>query len=211
MKQILIADDHEVVKSGLRAIIESRPDWAVCGEAVNGRDAFARTLETKPDVAILDYSMPFMTGVEVSRRIRSSHLRTEVLILTMHESEAILAEVLMAGVRGFLLKSDARGHLIAAIEALLEHRPYFTSMVLEKLLQDYQLRKRDRPAIELSSREQNVVQLVAEGHTNRSIGVVLDLSVKTVETHRASAMRKLGVSSTAELVRYAIRTKLIGP
>ena len=121
------------------------------------------------------------------------------------------AEVLMAGVRGFLLKSDARGHLIAAIEALLEHRLYFTGVVLEKLLQDYQLSKRDRPAIELSSREQNVVQLVAEGHTNRSIGVVLDLSVKTVETHRASAMRKLGVSSTAELVRHAIRTKLIGP
>jgi DNA-binding NarL/FixJ family response regulator len=211
VKRILIADDHEVVRSGLRAIIESRADWVVSGEAVNGKDAFARTLETKPDVAILDYSMPLMTGTEVSRRIKSSHLRTEVLILTMHESEAILAEVLMAGVRGFLLKSDARSHLIAAIEALLEHRPYFTSTVLEKLLQDYQLSKRDRPAIELSSREQNVVQLVAEGHTNRSIGAVLDLSVKTVETHRASAMRKLGVSSTAELVRYAIRTKLIGP
>jgi len=211
VKRILIADDHEVVRSGLRAIIESRADWVVSGEAINGKDAFARTLETKPDVAILDYSMPLMTGTEVSRRIKSSHLRTEVLILTMHDSEAILAEVLMAGVRGVLLKSDARGHLIAAVEALLEHRPYFTSMVLEKLLQDYQLGKRDRPTIELSSREQNVVQLVAEGHTNRSIGAVLDLSVKTVETHRASAMRKLGVSSTAELVRYAIRTKLIGP
>lgn len=211
VKRILIADDHEVVRSGLRAIIESRADWVVSAEAVNGKDAFARTLETRPDVAILDYSMPYMTGTEVSRRIKSSHLRTEVLILTMHENEAILAEVLMAGVRGFLLKSDARGHLIAAIEALLEHRLYFTGVVLEKLLQDYQLSKRDRPAIELSSREQNVVQLVAEGHTNRSIGVVLDLSVKTVETHRASAMRKLGVSSTAELVRYAIRTKLIGP
>lgn len=211
VKRILIADDHEVVRSGLRAIIESRPDWTVSGEAVNGKDALAQTLETKPDVAIFDYSMPFMTGAEVSRRIKSSHLRTEVLILTMHESEALLAEVLMAGVRGFLLKSDARGHLIAAIEALLEHRPYFTSLVLEKLLQDYQLSKRDKPAIELSSREQNVVQLVAEGHTNRSIGAVLELSVKTVETHRASAMRKLGVSSTAELVRYAIRTKLIGP
>ena len=210
MKRILIADDHEVVRSGLRAIIESRADWAVSGEAVNGKDAFVRTQEMKPDVAILDYSMPLMTGVEVSRRIRSSHLRTEVLILTMHDSEAILAEVLMAGVRGFLLKSDARGHLIAAVEALLEHRPYFSSLVLEKLLHDYQLSQRDRPAIELSSREHNVVQLIAEGHTNRSIGAVMDLSVKTVETHRASAMRKLGVSSTAELVRYAIRAKLVG-
>jgi DNA-binding NarL/FixJ family response regulator len=211
VKQILIADDHEVVRSGLRAIIESRAGWAVSGEAANGKDALERTLETRPDVAILDYSMPLMTGTEVSRRIKSKHLRTEVLILTMHESEAILAEVLVAGARGLLLKSDARDHLIAAIEALLEHRPYFTSLALEKLLREYQLNNRDRPAIELSSREQNVVQLVAEGYTNRSIGAVLDLSVKTVETHRASAMRKLGVSSTAELVRYAIRKNLIGP
>ena len=211
MKQILIADDHEVVRSGLRAIIESRAGWAISGEAANGKDAFELTLETRPDVAILDYSMPLMTGTEVSRRIKSSHLRTEVLILTMHESEAILAEILVTGARGFLLKSDARDHLIAAIEALLEHRPYFTGLVLEKLLREYQLSNRDRPAIELSSREQNVVQLVAEGYTNRSIGAVLDLSVKTVETHRASAMRKLGVSSTAELVRYAIRKNLIGP
>jgi DNA-binding NarL/FixJ family response regulator len=152
-----------------------------------------------------------MTGTEVSRRIRSNHLRTEVLILTMHQSEALLAEILMAGARGLLLKSDARDHLIAAVEELLEHRPYFTSLVLEKLLREYQLSNRDRPAVELSSREQNVVQLVAEGYTNRSIGAVLDLSVKTVETHRASAMRKLGVSSAAELVRYAIRKNLIGP
>jgi DNA-binding NarL/FixJ family response regulator len=211
VKQILIADDHEVVRSGLRAIIESRAGWAISGEAANGKDAFERTLETRPDVAILDYSMPLMTGTEVSRRIKANHLRTEVLILTMHESEAILAEILVTGARGLLLKSDARDHLIAAIEALLEHRPYFTSLVLEKLLREYQLSNRDRPAIELSAREQNVVQLVAEGYTNRSIGAVLELSVKTVETHRASAMRKLGVSSTAELVRYAIRKNLIGP
>jgi DNA-binding NarL/FixJ family response regulator len=211
VKQILIADDHEVVRSGLRAIIESHTGWAVSAEAANGKEALELTLGTKPDVAILDYSMPLMTGTEVSRRIKSNHLRTEVLILTMHESEAILAEVLVTRARGLLLKSDARDHLIAAIEALLEHRPYFTSLVLEKLLREYQLSNRDKPAIELSSREQNVVQLVAEGYTNRSIGAVLELSVKTVETHRASAMRKLGVSSTAELVRYAIRKNLIGP
>jgi DNA-binding NarL/FixJ family response regulator len=127
----------------------------------------------------------------------------------MHESEEILADILLAGVRGFLLKSDARNHLIAAIEALLDHRPYFSGLVLEKLLHDYQSRKKDKPEIALSSREQNVVQLIAEGHTNKSVGIILDLSVKTVETHRAAAMRKLGISSTAELVRYAIRTKLI--
>ena len=210
MKRILIADDHEVVRSGLRAIIETRAGWTVSGEAGDGKEAFVQALETKPDIAILDYSMPLMTGVEVTRRLISNRQRTEVLILTMHENEAILGEVLMAGVRGFLLKSDAGRHLIVAIEALLDHRPYFSSLVVEKLLRDYQLSKRDKPAIELSSREQNVVQLIAEGHTNKSVGVVLALSVKTVETHRASAMRKLGVSSTAELVRYAIRTKLIG-
>jgi DNA-binding NarL/FixJ family response regulator len=210
VKRILIADDHEVVRSGVRAIIETHADWTVSGEAGDGKEAFLQALETKPDVAILDYSMPLMTGVEVTRRLISNHQRTEVLILTMHENEAILGEVLMAGVRGFLLKSDAGRHLIAAIEALLDHRPYFSSLVVEKLLRDYKLGKRDRPAVELSAREQNVVQLIAEGHTNKSIGAVLALSVKTVETHRASAMRKLGVSSTAELVRYAIRTKLIG-
>ena len=210
MKQILIADDHEVVRSGLRAIIETRADWIVGGEAVDGREAVALALKMKPDVAIIDYSMPVMNGLEVSRRIKLHHLHTEVLILTMHEREEILTEALLAGVRGFLLKSDARSHLIAAIEALLEHRPYFTSVLLEKLLYEYQSNK-DKSDILLSSREQSVVQLIAEGHTNKSVGAVLNLSVKTVETHRASAMRKLNISSTAELVRYAIRTKLVGP
>ena len=210
VKQILIADDHEIVRSGLRAIIETRADWAVGGEAVNGEEAIALVMEMKPDVAIVDYSMPVMNGLEVSRRIKSHHLNTEVLILTMHESEEILTEVLLAGVRGFLLKSDARSHLIMAVEALLNHRPYFTSILLEKLLHDYLLSKKDKSEVLLSSREQSVVQLVAEGHTNRSVGAILNLSVKTVETHRASAMRKLNISSTAELVRYAIRTKLIG-
>jgi DNA-binding NarL/FixJ family response regulator len=210
VKQILIADDHEVVRSGLRAIIETHADWIVSGEAIDGRGAIALALEMKPDVAIVDYSMPVVNGLEVSRRIKSHHLRTEVLILTMHESEEIQTEVLLAGVRGFLLKSDARSHLVAAIEALLDHRPYFTNVLLEKLLHDYLLNKKDKSEVLLSSREQGVVQLIAEGHTNKSVGAVLNLSVKTVETHRASAMRKLGISSTAELVRYAIRTKLIG-
>lgn len=210
VKRILIADDHEVVRSGLRAIIETRADWIVSGEAVDGRAAIALALEMRPDVAIVDYSMPVMNGLEVSRRIKSHHLRTEVLILTMHESEEILTEVLLAGVRGFLLKSDARSHLIAAIEALLDHRPYFTSILLEKLLHDYLISKKDKSEVVLSSREQSVVQLIAEGHTNKSVGAVLNLSVKTVETHRASAMRKLGISSTADLVRYAIRTKMVG-
>lgn len=210
MKQILIADDHEVVRSGLRAIIETRADWAVSGEAVDGREAAALALKLKPDVAIVDYSMPVLNGLEVCRRIKSQHLHTEVLILTMHESEEILTEALLAGARGFLLKSDTRSHLVTAVDALLDRQPYFTSVLLEKLLHDYLLSRKGKSEVMLSAREQSVVQLIAEGHTNKSVGAVLNLSVKTVETHRASAMRKLNVSSTAELVRYAIRTKLIG-
>jgi DNA-binding NarL/FixJ family response regulator len=209
VKRILIADDHEIVRSGLRAIIESHTNWVVAGEAVDGEQTVGMALETKPDVAIVDYSMPVMNGLEVCRRIRSLRPRTEVLILTMHENEEILTEALLAGVRGFLFKSDAKKHLISAIEELLGHRPYFTSTLLEKLLHDYQHNKQNKSKMLLTLREQNVVQLIAEGQTNKSISAILKLSVKTVETHRASAMRKLGMSSTAELVRYAIRKKLV--
>ena len=211
MKRILIADDHEVVRSGLRAIVETRPNWIVTAEAPDGEQAIALALETRPDIIIADYSMPLVNGLEVSRRVKALRLRSEVLILTMHENEELLTEALLTGVRGFLLKSDARKHLISAIEALLDGRPYFTSVVLEKLLTDYRLNKQNKSSVLLTSREQNVVQLIAEGHTNKAISSILKLSVKTVETHRASAMRKLGISSTAELVRYAIRKKLVAP
>ena len=211
MKRIVIADDHEIVRSGLRAIIETHPDWVVSGEATNGQQAVALTSETRSDVVIVDYSMPLMNGLEVSRRLKALHLRTEVLILTMHENEELLTEAILAGVRGFLFKSDARKHLISAIEALLDGRPYFTGVLMEKLLHDYQTNKQNRSDTLLTPREQSVVQLIAEGHTNRSISGVLKLSVKTVETHRASAMRKLGISSTAELVRYAIHKRLVSP
>ena len=211
MKRILIADDHEIVRSGLRAIVEARSNWIVSGEAANGEQAVALALETRPDVVIADYSMPIINGMEVSRRLRSLHMRTEVLILTMHENEELLTEAVLAGIRGYLFKSDARKHLVSAIEALLDGRPYFTSVLLEKLLHDYQANKQNRADMLLTSREQSVVQLIAEGHTNRSISAVLKLSVKTVETHRASAMRKLRMSSTAELVRYAVRKRLVSP
>jgi DNA-binding NarL/FixJ family response regulator len=211
VKRIVIADDHEVVRSGLRAIVDTRSDWIVSGEATNGEQAVALTLETLPDIVIVDYSMPLMNGIEVSRRLRLLHLRSEVLILTMHESEELLTEAILAGVRGFLFKSDARKHLISAIETLLDGRPYFTGALVEKLLHDYQTNRQNKSDMLLTSREQSVVQLIAEGNTNRSIGAILKLSVKTVETHRAAAMRKLGMSSTAELVRYAIRKKLVAP
>lgn len=210
-KRILIADDHEIVRSGLRAIVETRPNWVVCGEATNGEQALALALKTPPDIVIVDYSMPLMNGLEVCRRLSSANLNTQVLILTMHESEDLLSEAILAGVRGFLFKSDARKHLTSAIEALLEGRPYFTSALLEKLLHNYQSNKQNKSDELLTSREESVVQLIAEGHTNRSISGILKLSVKTVETHRSAAMRKLGMSSTAQLVRYAIRKKLVAP
>ena len=209
MKQILIADDHEVVRTGLRAIIETHTDWIVGGEAADGRGAVELALKLKPDVAIVDYSMPVMTGLEVCRRIKSDHPHTGVLILTMFEDEQILTDALVAGARGFLLKSDARYHLVTAVEALLDSQPYFTTVALEKLLRDYvSIRSEGSRAI-LTAREQSVVQLIAEGHTSKSAGAILNVSLKTVEAHRASAMRKLNVSSAAGLVRYAVRTKLI--
>ena len=211
VKRILIADDHEVVRSGLRAIVEMQSNWIVAGEASDGEQAIALALEARPDIVIVDYSMPLINGLEVSRRLKALHQRTEVLILTMHEDEELLTEAVLAGVRGFLFKSDAKKHLIFAIEALLDGRPYFTSALVEKLLHDYQFNKQGKSGMLLTSREQGIVQLIAEGHTNRSISGILKLSVKTVETHRASAMRKLGMSSTAELVRYAIRKKLVVP
>ena len=211
MKRILIADDHEVVRSGLRAVVETRSDWIVSGEATNGEQAVTLALETRPDILIVDYSMPLMTGLEVSRRLKALHSRTGVLLLTMYEHEELFTEAILAGVRGFLFKSDAREHLISAIDALLDGRPYFTSVLLEKLVHDYRVNKQNTSAMLLTAREQNVVQLIAEGHTNKSISAMLKLSVKTVETHRASAMRKLGMSSTAELVRYAVRKKLVSP
>jgi DNA-binding NarL/FixJ family response regulator len=208
MKQILIADDHEVVRTGLRAIIETRADWIVGGEAADGRQALELVSKLKPDVAIVDYSMPVMNGLEVCRRIKADGLHTGVLILTMFENQEVLTDALLAGARGFLLKSDARHHLVAAVESLLDRQPYFTSAALEELLRNYLSLRKDRSGTVLTAREQHVVQLIAEGHTNKSTGAVLNLSVKTVETHRASAMRKLNVSSAAELVRYAIRAEL---
>jgi DNA-binding NarL/FixJ family response regulator len=171
MKRFLIADDHEPVRSGLRAVLEQRVDCEVVAEASDGGRAVAAAIENRPHVAIVDFSMPRMTGVEVARRIREYPLQTEVLIFTVHNS----------------------------------------SLLAEKLLHDYQVTKQSKPDMVLTSREQSVVQLIAEGHTNRSISTVLKLSVKTVETHRASAMRKLRMSSTAELVRYAIRKRLVAP
>jgi DNA-binding NarL/FixJ family response regulator len=208
MLRILIADDHEVVRSGLRNIIEAEANWEVVAEAADGREAISKALATRPDIAVIDYSLPVMNGIEVVRQIRKHVPETEILLFTMHESKALAQELLRAGVRGYLLKSDAKDNLIAAIEALSQRLPYFTDKVSEALLESFLERPMERNAC-LTNRERGVVQLIAEGHTNKDVADVLNISLKTVETHRAAIMRKLHLNSSAALVRYAIRNKLV--
>ena len=209
-KSFLIVDDHEIVRTGLRGIIEQHSGWRVVGEAANGMQAIKLARAKTPNIIIVDYSMPVMNGIEVCRRIKLDRLTTQVLFLTVHEGEDVLLQAACAGARGVLLKSDARRHLILALEALLDGKPYFTGILLENLLKNFHLNRHHTAGV-LTAREQSVVKLVAEGHPNKVTSAILNLSIKTVETYRAAAMRKLGFSSTAELVRYAIREKLITP
>lgn len=210
MTRILIADDHEVVRSGLRSILEAQPNWEVVAEAADGKEAVVKALETKPDIAVLDYSLPILNGIEVTRQIRTRVPQTEVLVFTMHESDTLMRDLLQAGARGYLLKSDAKQFLITAIQSLAAHKPFFTSRVSETLLESF-LTTTDGERGILTARERSVVQLIAEGRTNKQIANVLNISLKTVETHRASAMRKLNLTSTAAVVRYAIRNRLVEP
>jgi DNA-binding NarL/FixJ family response regulator len=206
--RILIADDHEVVRAGLRRMLESQPSWEVVAEVADGNDAISKAIETKPDIAVLDYSLPLVNGIEATRQIRARLPKTEVLIFTMHDSETLIQDLLKAGARGYLLKTDAGHHLIDAIEALASHKPFFAAKISETLLDSF-LVGPSRQGSALTNRERGVVQLIAEGHTNKQIAAVLTISLKTVETHRATVMRKLDLSSSASLVRYAIRNKLV--
>ena len=209
--RILIADDHQVVRSGLRAILEKHKGWEVVAEAENGKDAVTLALETAPDVAIIDFSLPFMNGIEVTRQIRARCPTTEILIFTIHDTDALVGDLLEAGARAYLLKSDANQFLIAAVEALADHQPFFTRQVSEHLLNSFLTVNRLKHDGALSPRERLIVQLIAEGHGNKEIGEILNLSPKTIESHRASAMRKLSLKSTAALIRYAVRNKLVDP
>ena len=209
--RILIADDHEVVRRGLTAQLAHNPAWVVVAEATNGRDAVEQALQVKPDLIVLDLSMPQLNGLSAARRILAADPDARILILTVHESEQLAREVLAAGALGYVLKSDAGRTLIAALEALIDGRPYFTSKVGRMVLEGY-LRA---PAPEivtqpvLSARELEVVQLLAEGRSNKDVAKALGISVKTAETHRSNIMRKTGFASLADLVRYAVRNGII--
>jgi DNA-binding NarL/FixJ family response regulator len=209
--RILVADDHEIVRCGLRTILEMRVGWKIVAEAGDGKSAIAKTVENKPDVAIIDASLPLMNGIEVTREIRARSPGTEVLVLATHESEALVRDFLRAGGRAYLLKSDANRNLIAAVEALAMHRAFFTASFSETLVETFLSNSECASDSSLTPRERVVVQLVAEGCSNKQMSTVLNLSVKTIETHRAAAMRKINVTSTAGLVRYAVRNGLVEP
>ena len=212
MLRILIADDHEAIRHGVRAMIEKEEDWEVCGEAVDGRKAVALAEQLAPDVVVVDIGMPELNGLDAARQIKHALPRTEVLIFTGEESERMIHDVFAAGARSYILKSDLGQHLVAAIRALGEHRHYFTSRISEVVFARY-LDVDSGAGIDknegLTPREREVVQLLGEGKSNKEAGGVLGISTKTVESHRAAAMRKLRLDSFADLVRYAIRNKII--
>jgi DNA-binding NarL/FixJ family response regulator len=211
IRRIIIVDDHDSVRRGVRQLLETTPYYQVVGEAADGRKALELARETRPDIAILDYSIPDLNGFDLSHALKREFPRLEILIYTMHDREEIVMGVLRAGVRGFVLKSDTEKHLIAALDALAVHKSYFSSEVSDALLNQFLESKPSSSASILTHREREVVQQVAEGRINKEIAQRLTISVKTVETHRASAMRKLKLRTTADLVRYAVRNQLIQP
>ena len=192
-------------------MLEGRAGWEVVAEARDGKEAVAGAFDTSPDVAIIDHEMPFMTGIEVARRIREHQQTTEILIFTMHDSEVLALQAFRAGARAFLLKSDANKMLLAAVESLLVHKPFYAGSLSNELKGMFSSEVRGRTDANqlLSPREKTIVKLVAEGHSNKGVSAILNLSIKTTETHRAAAMRKLNINSTAGLVRYAVRSKLV--
>jgi DNA-binding NarL/FixJ family response regulator len=210
--RILIADDHEVARKGIRSILEAHPGWEVCAEAKDGREAVEFATQFKPDVLLIDIGMPNLNGLDAARQILTATPEARILILTIHDSEHIVREVLAAGARGFLLKSDAGRDLVAAVEAIQNRRTFFTSKVSQMMLDGY-LRPaephNDTEQRILTPREREVIQLVAEGKTTKEIATTLSLSVKTAETHRTNLMRKLDLHSIADLTLYAVRNGIV--
>lgn len=212
--RILVADDHDIIRRGLKELLTSRSGWEVCAEAKTGREAVTLAEQFKPEVVVMDISMPELNGLEAARQIRKSLPRTEILILTLHFSDQLVREIVEAGVRAYIMKSDADRDLVAAVEALSNHRPFFTARAADMLLDGFRRPKTDIDTDtvirnRLTAREREIVQLLAEGKSSKEVAVALGISVKTAETHRANIMRKLELHSVSELVRYAVRNQII--
>lgn len=205
---IVIADDHDLLRQGVRSILGAKEDWRVVAEAADGREALKAVAEYRPDVAIIDFFLPFMNGLELTRLIRHESPNTEVLIFTMLNDESIVRDVLVAGAKGFVFKTDPGEQIVNAVQALARHKPYFSESISETLLAKY-LSSRDHAGGMLTDREREVVQHIAEGLINKEISTAMGISVKTVETHRASVMHKLKFKTTAQLVRYAVRNHIV--
>lgn len=209
--RILLVDDHEVVRRGLASLLDGNEGWEIVGEASDGRTAVRLVIEQQPDVVVMDVRMPELNGFEATSRILKLRPQTEVLVLSLDDGEQVVREVIAAGARGYVLKSDAGRYLVEAVRSLGRHQPYFTSRIAARVFAEAQRRRRPgRPRADgLTRREREVLQLLAEGHNNREVALRLDRSVKTIETHRARLMRKVGVASLAELVRYAVREGVV--
>jgi DNA-binding NarL/FixJ family response regulator len=213
--RILVVDDHAVVRRGVRSLLESHEGWKVCGEATTGRDAVEQSRQLRPDVVVMDLSLPELNGLDAIRQILKDAPGIEVLVLTMHHSEELIRDVLQAGARGYVMKSDADDNLIRAVDSLRQHQPFLTSTVTGLVLDDY-VRRRDAAqadfvAVGVTSREREIIQLIAEGQSNKEVASMLGISVKTVEAHRGNIMRKLRLRTASDLVRYAIRNHIVQP
>jgi DNA-binding NarL/FixJ family response regulator len=210
--RLLLADDHHVVRAGLRCLLEVQPGWEVVAEASDGREAVAKALETRPDVALLDIGMPTLNGLEAAHQIVRSLPRTKIVMLTVHDSEAMIQKVLAVGARGYLFKTDAARDLVAAITAVHANDTFFTPKVLEIILAGFNTNAAGTcasPDGRLTPRQREIIQLLADGLSTKEVATLLNISIKTSETHRANIMRRLNCHSVSELVRYALRNQII--
>jgi DNA-binding NarL/FixJ family response regulator len=217
LAKILLADDHEIARHGAAALISTQPGWEICGEAQTGREALKMAEELQPDIIVMDLLMPDLNGLDAARQIKKLFPKIEIIVLSGHEDSKLIQPAFDAGIRAYIFKTQARMHLVAAIHALLAGRPYLTPRVSEVLFQrldgasrfDAEAGHRVEPA--LTAREREIIQMLVEGKSNKEIASVLSISTKTVETHRASIMRKLNMESLSDLIRFAVRTKMIEP
>ncbi|MCH8616017.1 response regulator transcription factor [Sphingomonas sp. SM33] len=207
--RILIADDHDAIIRGVQSLIETDKRYQVVGVAHDGREALRLIRELNPRIVVLDYSLPELNGLDVARTVQREKLDTSILLYSMHDRQEIVSEVIRAGVRGFVVKSDPQQHLLTALDALSQNRPYFSPTISDALLEQFLNSAPNTPGSILTPKEREVVQLIAEGKLNKQVAAHLNIALKTVETHRSTAMRKLKVRTTAELVRWAVRTNLI--